>query len=352
MFDGTCLRSGVALDLSGGAVRIVPPASGHRRITGTVSPGLVDLQVNGGGGVLLNTSPTPAGIAAILAAHRRFGTTRLLPTVITDAPEVIEAAADAVGRAWGLAGLLGLHIEGPHISPARRGTHDARFIRPLDDHTMALVERLRRRGIPVMLTVAPEMAQPSQIERLARTGAIVSLGHSDATAAEAGAALAAGARNVTHLFNAMSQMTGREPGLAGAAILSDADMGMICDGIHVSDAMLRLALTVHGTGRSHIVSDAMPTVGGPDEFQLYGKTIRVSAGRLVNDEGNLAGAHTTMAEGVARLCSAIGLSFEDALRMAITNPARLIGAPAGIEECPAADLLLWQDGAPPRFLLA
>lgn len=351
VFDGERLRPGLALDLSGGAVRIVPANGGHRRMAGIVTPGLVDLQVNGGGGVLLNASPTPEGIAAIIAAHRRFGTTRLLPTLITDAPEGAEAAAAAVIAAWGTPGLLGLHLEGPHISPARRGTHDGRFIRPLDERTIALAEGLCGRGIPVLLTLAPEMARPAQIARLAAAGVIVSLGHSDATAAQVQVALDAGARNFTHLYNAMSQMTGREPGMAGSAILSGADMGMICDGVHVSDAMLRLALAVHGVGRSHIVSDAMPTVGGPDAFQLYGRWVRLAGGRLVNDEGNLAGAHTTMAEGVARLVHAVGLTFEDALRLAITNPARVMGAPSAIESSPAADLLLWQDGRLTGFVL-
>lgn len=341
----------MALDLSSGAVRIVPPGDGQARVAGTITPGLVDLQVNGGGGVLLNACPTPDGIAAIIAAHRRFGTTRLLPTVITDDPGVTDAAAAAVCCAWGTAGLLGLHIEGPHISAARRGTHDARFIRPLNEPTMALAQRLRQRGIPLLLTLAPEMARPDQIETLDRMGVVVSLGHSDAPGDVVTAALTAGARSFTHLYNAMSQMTGREPGMVGTAILSDAAIGMICDGVHVSDAMLRLALSAHGTGRSHIVSDAMPTVGGPDHFQLYGRTVRLSAGRLVNDEGNLAGAHTTMADGVARLRSVIGLPFEDALRMAITNPAELIGVPAGIEDSPPADLLLWQDSKPPQFLI-
>lgn len=350
VFDGRSLRHGVALRIDDGRVSVAEAAAGARRIAGIVSPGLIDLQVNGGGGVLLNATPTPEGVAAIIAAHRRMGTTRLLPTVITDAPEVTRAAADAVRAAWGMPGLLGLHVEGPHIAPARRGTHEARLIRPLDDVTIALSEGLRAAGIPVLLTLAPEAATPAQIARLAAAGVVVSLGHSDATAEQTQAALDAGARNFTHLFNAMSQMAGRAPGMVGAAILSDADVGMICDGVHVSDDMLRLALRAHGVGRSHIVSDAMPTVGGPDSFTLYGRTIFVRDGRLVNAEGNLAGAHTTMAEGVKRLVDHVGVGFQDALRMAITNPARVIGADPGIEATPASDLLLWQ-GTRARFLV-
>ncbi|KGJ14364.1 N-acetylglucosamine-6-phosphate deacetylase, partial [Paracoccus sanguinis] len=225
-----------------------------------------------------------------------------------------------------------------------------RHIRPLDDRTLTLAESLRADGIPLLLTLAPEAATPAQIARLAAAGVVVSLGHSDATAVETEAALAAGAGNFTHLFNAMSQMQGREPGMVGAAILSDAEIGLICDGHHVSDAMLTLALRAHGAGRCHIVSDAMPTVGGPDHFTLYGQTIRVENGRLINAEGRLAGAHTTMAEGVARLVTTLGQPLEAALLMAITNPARVIGADPSLESQPAADLLLWDAALKPRFL--
>lgn len=348
VFDGHKLRSGVGLRL-GERVEFVPP-EGAARVEGIVSPGLIDVQVNGGGGVLLNSSPTPEGLSQIIAAHRGFGTTHILPTVITDAPEVTEAAAEAVLAAWGMKGLLGLHIEGPHISAARRGTHEARFIRPLDDRTIALTQRLRDAGIPVMLTLAPEAATAEQIRAMADAGVVVSLGHSDATAEAAQAALDAGASCFTHLYNAMSQMQGRQPGMVGAAILSDADVGMICDGVHVSDAMLRLALKARGTERSFIVSDAMPTVGGPSEFTLYGRTIHVADGRLVNADGNLAGAHTTMAEGVRRLVDVIGLSLEESLQMAITNPARVVGFEPAIERCDPRDLLLWQAETLPQFL--
>ncbi len=350
VFDGHRLVRGVALRLSDPPQIVPDPPADARPVGGIVSPGLIDLQVNGGGGVLFNADPTPEGIAAILAAHRRFGTTRLLPTLITDAPEVAEAVAAAIRAVWGTPGLLGLHLEGPHIAPARRGTHAARHIRPLDDRTLTLAESLRADGIPLLLTLAPEAATLAQIARLSAAGVVVSLGHSDATAVETEAALAAGAGNFTHIFNAMSQMQGREPGMVGAAILSDAEIGLICDGHHVSDAMLTLALRAHGAGRCHIVSDAMPTVGGPDHFTLYGQTIRVADGRLINAEGRLAGAHTTMAEGVARLVNTLGQSLETALRMAITNPARIIGADPSLESQPAADLLLWDAALKPRFL--
>ena len=177
--------------------------------------------------------------------------------------------------------------------------------------------------------------------RLADTGAVVSIGHSNATATQVRAALHAGARNFTHLYNAMSQMEGRAPGVVGAAIVSDADIGIICDGIHVCDDMVGLAIRTHGAGRMHIVSDAMPTVGGPTHFTIYGQQIALHEGAIINAEGSLAGAHTTMAEGVRRLTQRIGLTNDDALGMAITNPARVIGCAQTLDNAMVADVLVW-----------
>ncbi len=187
--------------------------------------------------------------------------------------------------------------------------------------------RLRSAGLAVMITVAPEAVHPGQIAALAETGAIVSLGHSDADAETTRAALAAGATCFTHLFNAMSPMLNRAPGVTGACINSTAFAGIICDGIHVADAMVGLALRARPRpDTTFLVSDAMPTVGGSDHFNLYGDVIRLEAGRLVNSEGSLAGAHVTMAQSVARLISHIGVAPDAALRMAVTIPARVIGA--------------------------
>lgn len=333
VFDGDTLRDAMVLRIVDGVVadlqpRSALPASAQpRTVAGTITPGFVDLQVNGGGGVLFNRDPTPDGIATIMAAHRPLGTVALMPTVITDAPQVLARAAQAAIAARNMHGFAGLHIEGPHIAMARRGTHQADFIRPMDNTTLNLVADMRRQGIAVMITLAPEAATPTQISALAAMGAIVSLGHSDATAAEAKAAFDAGARAVTHLFNAMSQMQGRAPGVVGAAINSTSHLGFICDGVHVDDAMLAMAIRARPKpDRMFLVSDAMPTVGGPDHFQLYGQEIRLQDGRLINADGNLAGAHVTQAQGVARLIARVGISPRDALRMAITTPAKLIGA--------------------------
>jgi N-acetylglucosamine-6-phosphate deacetylase len=335
VFDGAVLRAGMALAMSGGVVEALvpvatlPPKVHRERLRGTVTAGFLDLQVNGGGGVLVNATPTPDAMIDIAAAHRRFGTVGVLPTVITDAPEVLDKAVAAMLAVWGAPGILGLHIEGPHIAVARRGAHAERFIRPLDDRTIAHVADLRQHGIPVMITVAPEATRPGQIATLAATGAVVSIGHSDTTADAVRGALAEGASCFTHLFNAMSPLLNRAPGVTGAAINSVAYAGIICDGHHVADEVVAMAVRARPVpDRMFLVSDAMPTVGGPDRFDLYGQTIRLVEGRLVNEDGSLAGAHVTMADSVARAIRVLGLPAETVLKMAVTVPAQVIGQPA------------------------
>jgi len=335
VFDGERLHTGLCIGIAEGRVvklcaeADLPVGAPRKALSGTVTPGFVDLQVNGGGDVLLNNSPTAETIARMAAAHRRFGTVAILPTVITDAPEVLARAVAAALAAHGQPGILGLHIEGPHLSLARRGTHAAHHLRPLDATTLAHVARLRRAGVAVMITLAPEAVAPGQIAALVAMGALVSLGHTDASAAASRAALAEGAGCFTHLFNAMSPMLNRAPGVTGAAINSTAHAGIICDGHHVADEMIALALRARPIpDRMFLVSDAMATVGGSSRFTLYGQEIRLVGGCLVNAEGSLAGAHVTLAESVARLIEVVGVAPETALRMAITVPAQLIGAEA------------------------
>ncbi|WP_314187701.1 N-acetylglucosamine-6-phosphate deacetylase [Paracoccus yeei] len=320
------LVPGLAADTDGRRVLALRPLGADRpdHHVPLLVPGCTDLQVNGGGGVLFNADPTPRGIAAIAAAHHRLGAAQILPTVITDAPEVLEAAADAVIACRDAPGIAGIHIEGPHIAPERRGTHEARFIRPLDARTLAVLRRLRAAGVPVLLTLAPETADPTLLAEAKALGVVLSAGHSMADAAQTRIALAQGVTMFTHLFNAMPQMAARDPGVIAAALLSDGWCGLIADGIHVSAEMLAIALRVAGD-RCFLVSDAMPTVGGPDRFSLYGREIAVRDGRLVNAEGALAGAHLDLPQAMRHLIALTGASPETAIAMATDRPRRAMG---------------------------
>ena len=296
------------------------------KIDGIVAPGFLDLQVNGGGGVLFNDDPSPQAIDHIRDAHANYGTIGILPTVITDAPDVIDRAADAVIAHGQTDHVLGLHIEGPHISQERRGTHSSELIRPFDEWTFATLCRLRDANITTKLTLAPEVVDPETVHDIAKLGVIVSIGHTVASNAQTWAAIDAGASCATHLMNAMPPLINRDPGPVVAIMNAGLACGIICDGIHVQDEMIKLALRAHvHPDRIFLVSDSMPTIGGPDQFDLYDKTVRLTEGQLINSEGSLAGAHITQAEGVARLVNAIGLNVVDALHMVIDAPAKMMG---------------------------
>ncbi|MTH64185.1 N-acetylglucosamine-6-phosphate deacetylase [Paracoccus shanxieyensis] len=331
IWTGGALAQGMAvqLDASGAGIAALRPLGADTpdlRVA-LLMPGCTDLQVNGGGGVLFNADPTPAGLRAIAEAHLRLGTAAILPTVITDAPEVLEAAAEAV-IAGDAPGIAGIHIEGPHIAPERRGTHEARFIRPLDARTMAVLARLRGARVPVLLTLAPELADPALLRQAAGLGVVISAGHSMADAAQTRAALAGGVTMFTHLYNAMPQMTSRAPGIVAAAILSDAWCGMIADGIHVAPEMLALAMAARPVEeRCFLISDAMPSVGGAAQFSLYGMQIRVQDGALVNPQGALAGAHVDLLESMRRLMAMTGTPLARAIAMVTDLPRRAMRLP-------------------------
>jgi N-acetylglucosamine-6-phosphate deacetylase len=331
VFDGRHLHQRAAIRIESGRIAAIAnqqhaPAGGLI-LEGIVSPGFVDLQVNGGGGVLFNTSPDVAGLRAIAAAHRRGGTARLLPTVITDTPEVLEQACDAVIAAFDRDGIAGIHIEGPHINIKRRGTHQAASIRPYDAATDRQITRLRDADVPVMITLAPECQPKGTVARLVERGVIVALGHSAATYAEALAAIDEGAQTFTHLMNAMPPIENRNPGIVGAALNAQTYCSVIFDGIHVVPDMLRIILNArHHTGRIIAVTDAMPTLFGPDRFTLYdGVEVRLQDGQLINPEGGLAGAHVTMLQSLAMLAGPLGVSLEEALKSVITHPCDLMG---------------------------
>nr|WP_246188508.1 N-acetylglucosamine-6-phosphate deacetylase [Nitratireductor arenosus] len=337
IFDGERRRQGMALIVRDGTVadivadgEVPAEAETVRFDGGLLAPGFVDLQVNGGGGVMLNDRQDVATIRAICAAHAGFGTTALLPTLITDTPAVSRAAVDAVVDAVGdgVAGLIGLHLEGPHLSLARKGAHDPALIRPMNDNDEAFLVETREKLPALLVTMAPEAVAPERIARLTRAGIVVSLGHSNATYQAVAAATAAGASMVTHLFNAMSQIANREPGLVGAAIdLGALSAGLIADGIHVDPANIRTAIKAKSMpGRIFLVTDAMATIGtAMESFTLNGRTIRRSEGRLTLEDGTLAGADLDMISAVRFMHRRIGLSLEEALRMASLYPAQAMG---------------------------
>lgn len=290
-------------------------------------PGFIDCQVNGGGDVLFNDAPTVDSIRRISAAHRRFGTTGFLPTLISDDVDVMRAAIAAVDAAIkeGVPGVLGIHLEGPYLAPERRGVHDAAKFRVPDAREIALVSSLRNGK--TVLTIAPECVPPASIRELVARGVIVCAGHTAATYAEARAALDAGIRGFTHLFNAMSPLTSREPGAVGAALEDAASWcGIVVDRYHVHPASLRIALAAKPRGKMFLVTDAMPPVGGDsDTYALGGITITCRGGRCETADGVLAGSVLDMATAVRNSVASLGLALDEAVRMASTYPADFLG---------------------------
>ena len=290
-------------------------------------PGFLDTQVNGGGGVLFNAEPTSDAIHKIGRAHRQYGTTGFLPTLISDDLHVVALAVAAVrdAIAEGVPGVLGIHIEGPFLNEARKGVHDPAKLRELDGSAIGLLTSLSE-GV-TLVTLAPEMTTPVLIASLKAAGVVVSAGHTNATYRQIQAALQHGLTGFTHLFNAMSQLTGREPGVVGAA-LDDADSwcGIIVDGHHVDPAVLRIALRCKRHDRFMLVTDAMPSVGADEKsFSLQGRTISAAHGRLVDENGTLAGADIDMATSVRNAVELLGLEIDEAARMASQYPAEFLG---------------------------
>ena len=337
VFDGTEFRDRHHLLIESGRILAVtegkprPGVDVVRLDGGILAPGFIDVQVNGGGGILLNHDPSVAGLARIAEAHRRHGTTAILPTLITDTRERTVAAIEAVAAA-SVAGVIGLHLEGPHLDPARRGAHPAELMRPLGDDDIALYTRARERLGILVVTLAPAQVKPEAVRRLVEAGVIVSLGHADCTANEAEALFDAGARGVTHLFNAMSGLSHREPGLVGAALTrGDVWGGIIADGHHVDGRALRMALNAkEGPGRLFLVSDAMALLGSDEEsFLLNGRTVRRDRSghcpRLTLEDGTLAGSDIDMASSVRFLVERVGLPLDNSLRRATADPADFLG---------------------------
>lgn len=360
IFDGMTRISGHALVLEGAVIAAIVPEAQIADVDvidldgGTLCPGFVDLQVNGGGGLLFNDDQSVATLMAMAKAHARLGATSILPTLITDTPERTARAIDAVvaAIAEGVEGIIGLHLEGPHLSIPRKGAHDAALIRAMDDADMArLLDAAKR--LPILkITVAPENVTPDQIATLSAAGILVSLGHSDATFATCEAAAQAGASCVTHLFNAMSQLSNREPGLVGAALtLGGLSAGLIADGIHVHPATVRAALAAKkGPGQMFLVSDAMAVAGsGATEFELNGRRVIRVGNRLTLEDGTLAGADLDLLTAVRNLEAWGAASRDEALMMATSIPAALCRDTAGLGRLipwGGADVLHLIDGQP------
>jgi len=349
------LEDGLAVQLAEGRIASVGSAvdlpAGVKRYDlggGLLLPGFIDIQVNGGGGVLFNDTPTAAAVAAIGAAHRRFGTTGFLPTLISDDLSVVRQARAAAQEAirQGTPGVLGVHIEGPYLNIERKGIHEADKLRRLDEAGMEVLTSPGEGR--TLVTLAPEMAGTAMIERLTAAGVIVSAGHTNATYAQALAGLDAGLTGFTHLFNAMSPIASRAPGVVGAALSDPRSWcGIIVDGQHVDPVVLRLALRCRPAERFILVTDAMPCVGSDlRTFTLQDKIIHVRDGACFDDRGRLAGSNLDMSGAVRNAVQLLGVGLDTASRMASANPAEFLGLGAELGRIAPgyrADLVLLGD---------
>jgi N-acetylglucosamine-6-phosphate deacetylase len=342
MLIGDSLSTDHAVALDGGRIAALIPKReiGDRpveRLSGTLCPGFVDLQVNGGGGHMISGTSTPETLSQIGAAHARLGATTILPTLITDTPDATRALIRAACRT---PGLEGLHLEGPHLDPRRAGAHDPALIRPMSDEDLERYIDAKRALKTLKITVAPASATVDQVSRLTQSGVLIALGHADCRYDVARAYHEAGASIATHLFNAMSQLGSREPGLVGAALDLPIYAGLIADGIHVHPASARMALAT--SDRIFLVTDAMAVSGAAvDHFWLQGRRILRRNGRLTLEDGTLAGADLTMAQAVRNLIT-WGTCPVRALNMATRLPADLISR---------ADLGRIASGLPANFAL-
>ena len=332
LFDGVNVRNNVAVLIRGGQIvgisdrDKVSSAIPMQELPDNVwlAPGFIDIQVNGGGDLLFNDAPTSETIQAIAKAHRRFGTTALLPTLISDSPDKMPKALAAVEEAAAAnPSIIGIHLEGPFLSPQRAGVHDPRALRRLSEMDIALITA--KRNSTTLVTLAPEQVGEGVIAALVNAGIHVALGHSMATYAQTVVAMRQGLTGFTHLFNAMRPLESREPGPIAAALESpDAWYGLIADGVHVAPAMLRLAL--RGAGHPILVTDAMPPVGGTRRsFRLNGEEIFVRDGRCATRGGTLAGAALDMATAVRNCVEMLDVPLTSALRFASTHPAQFLG---------------------------
>ncbi|MFN9015557.1 MAG: N-acetylglucosamine-6-phosphate deacetylase [Hyphomonadaceae bacterium] len=331
---GEQILSGQTLLVSGGKIEAlgpdlaIPAHYARYDLSGDIlSPGFVDIQVNGGGGALFNDAPTVETIATIAKAHAKFGTTSLLPTLISDDLDKVAQAIAAVDAAIeaGVPGILGIHLEGPFLNARRKGVHDASKFKVLDQNAIELLTSLTRGK--TLITLAPETAPPGAIAELVRRGAAVFAGHTEASYEQIIAAEAEGLRGFTHIFNAMSQLASRAPGVVGAALASPtAFSGLIADGVHVHPANMALVARLLGPQRTVLVSDAMPTLGSDqDWFELKGEKIFARGLTCYTPDGVLAGSNLSMHDALGVMMQQAGIQLAEALQMASHAPALAMG---------------------------
>jgi len=330
LFDGQNFIDDQVLTITDGVISAIDQNINDVdfKTAGLVVPGFIDLQVNGGGGALFNDSPSVDKLKIIMNAHAKFGTTTMMPTLITDKVEVMAQAANALSGALAqrIPGIVGIHFEGPHLSLAKKGTHCAEFIRPISDAEWQI---LSRKDIgQVMVTLAPETVSVQDVTRMVELGIKVCLGHTNADFSTTQKAVDAGATGFTHLFNAMSPLQGREAGAVGCALLNDnTQCGLIVDGHHVDYASCRLAIKTKPVGGIFLVTDAMPPVGTElKEFPLYDRTVYVENGKLTSSTGELAGSSLDMATAVKNTHLGLKIPLDESLRMASLYPAQYLYA--------------------------
>ena len=328
LFDGQNFLDNQVITITNGKISAIDNNTNDVDITVSdlVVPGFIDLQVNGGGGALFNDSPSVEKLKTIMTAHAQYGTTAMMPTLITDKVEVMAQAANAISQAitQNIPGILGIHFEGPHLSFAKKGTHCAELIRPISDAEWQI---LSRKDIgQVMVTLAPETVSTKDISRMVELGIKVCLGHTNADFTTAQNAVNAGASGFTHLFNAMSSLQGREPGVVGCALLNDnTQCGLIVDGHHVDYASCQLAIKTKPVGGIFLVTDAMPPVGtNMKEFPLYDRTVYVENGKLTSTTGELAGSSLDMATAVKNTHLELKIPLDESIRMASLYPAQYL----------------------------
>jgi N-acetylglucosamine-6-phosphate deacetylase len=326
--DAVLIENGRIIDIVTGSDPRVAAAASRDDLEGhLLLPGFIDTQVNGGGGVSFNAEPTPETVRRIGAAHRKFGTTGFLPTLISDDLSVIARAIVAVDTAISdyVPGVLGIHLEGPFLSTARKGVHDAAKFRRIDEEAFALLTSLKRGK--TLVTLAPEMTTPEMIGRLTAAGVIVAAGHTNATYDDIATAYRHGLTGFTHLFNAMSPLTGREPGVVGAALSNRASYcGIIADGRHVHPEVLKLALRCKPHDRFMLVTDAWANIGTDmTSFELQGATVYVRDDVCVDENGVIAGSAMDMSRAVRNAMALLDVNLSDAITMASAAPAAFLG---------------------------